>query len=482
VPLRPRLTRFPAGPPQVYIQPWGAATPAAAAAASSGASSGTLLERWTLRLGPSPAAPLPLGGALTRSQMMRLNPQGVYKRLTLMLRSLYAYVRVLPAYRLFRAARRQRGAAFALAYRLHSTLPSRGGGGAPAPRRMQRFDFTPVDTADGQLHMGVDYQPASAVRVLAEQAAAPLPRTHIIVDYVGGRGGARAQRASEEGPPLGSPLSTAPSAPASLDGTPRRSSWSSTLRWGAAPRLSPGGTSTAPPSPASSPRVRWQDVGAGGAAQLLEGAAPRPGAAAPPPRSYSTPPRPAAGPAPLAPGAAWSPSTRQAPAPAQALAEGSGGDGPAGDGAPPAGSAARRPTAPMRIPGTGTGASPRPSRRLRSSNDLRGLQGEEPARDKPLSAPAVSHVQRPGAVAVVPSAADPPPAATGASAGIPRRLGHCACIDLPDRVCARLFPLQTHPPLAPRCLQAPRRAAARRRPPPPPPPRRHRPRPRPWAP
>lgn len=42
---------------------------------------------------------------LSRSALLRLNPSAVYKRLVIMLRSLYSYLRVLPAYRMYRAAK-----------------------------------------------------------------------------------------------------------------------------------------------------------------------------------------------------------------------------------------------------------------------------------------------------------------------------------------------------------------------------------------
>lgn len=49
---------------------------------------------------------LPEGpGRLSRSQLSRLNPSSVYKRLVVTLRSLCTYVRVLPAYRMFRACK-----------------------------------------------------------------------------------------------------------------------------------------------------------------------------------------------------------------------------------------------------------------------------------------------------------------------------------------------------------------------------------------
>lgn len=62
----------------------------------------TLLERWVVHYHPQ----LPEGPShLSRSQLSRLNPASVYKRLVITLRSLYTYVRLLPAYRMYRACK-----------------------------------------------------------------------------------------------------------------------------------------------------------------------------------------------------------------------------------------------------------------------------------------------------------------------------------------------------------------------------------------
>ncbi|EFN59140.1 hypothetical protein CHLNCDRAFT_137965 [Chlorella variabilis] len=167
---------------EVFLQPWGAA------AGGQPDKAETLLERWVVHYYPM----LPEGPShLSRSQISRLNPSSVYKRLVITLRSLYTYVRVLPAYRMYRACKRQRGSNFTLGYRLHSTLPGAAAAAAPGARRMQSFRFGAVDTPYGQLRIGVDYQPATTVTIL-EQTTSPPPLPQIIADYVGGpaaRGG-----------------------------------------------------------------------------------------------------------------------------------------------------------------------------------------------------------------------------------------------------------------------------------------------------
>jgi hypothetical protein len=62
----------------------------------------TLLERWTLQFWPGSFVPAAKQHN-SRSAQARLETSAVYKRLVIMLRSLFSYVRALPAYRLYRA-------------------------------------------------------------------------------------------------------------------------------------------------------------------------------------------------------------------------------------------------------------------------------------------------------------------------------------------------------------------------------------------
>ncbi|KAI7836686.1 hypothetical protein COHA_009462 [Chlorella ohadii] len=151
----------------------------------------TALERWRREAG----LPLVL-------ELARLSPSTVYKRLVITLRSLYTYLRLLPAYRMYRACKRQRGANFTLGYRLHSTLPGRAAGASSA-RRLQSFRFGGVDTPYGQFRISVDYQPASTVTIL-EQTTSPPPLPQIIADYLGASGG------GEGGAPLRHAIAAAP--------------------------------------------------------------------------------------------------------------------------------------------------------------------------------------------------------------------------------------------------------------------------------
>jgi hypothetical protein len=93
----------------------------------------------------------------------------------LLIRSLYSYVRVLPAYRMYRASKRHGSDLFHTRYTL-STAPQQqqqqhaaaAGSGAG---RMCQFTFSPVETATGQFGISVEYQPATTVHFLEVRLA-----------------------------------------------------------------------------------------------------------------------------------------------------------------------------------------------------------------------------------------------------------------------------------------------------------------------
>lgn len=105
-----------------------------------------------------------------------------------MARTLYSYVRVLPAYRLYRACRDSRGASHNLSYSLlHSSAPAF----LPIPsasQRMERFAFAPIETMTGSLQISVQYQ-ANVVPVMNSTVPRPvsIPQ-HVITNYIRDRG------------------------------------------------------------------------------------------------------------------------------------------------------------------------------------------------------------------------------------------------------------------------------------------------------
>lgn len=95
----------------------------------------------------------------------------------LLIRSLYSYVRVLPAYRMYRACKRHGRELFNTSYTI-STAPlplthqqqygstAAAAGAGSSNRRMQQFVFSPIETMYGVFEMSVEYQPATTVQFL----------------------------------------------------------------------------------------------------------------------------------------------------------------------------------------------------------------------------------------------------------------------------------------------------------------------------
>ncbi|KAG4113737.1 hypothetical protein ERO13_D12G001500v2 [Gossypium hirsutum] len=140
------------------------------------------------------------------------NLSALYKKLILMLRSLYVTVRLLPAYNIFRDLNSSGLiCSFKLVPRVSSFVE-------PLTRKeevdMQRFWFTPVDTSCGRLCLSVLYH--SSISDMSSESSTPMS-PQFIPDYVGS--------------PLADPLRRFPSLPVS-HGSPsslpfsRRHSWS----------------------------------------------------------------------------------------------------------------------------------------------------------------------------------------------------------------------------------------------------------------
>ncbi|KAG7034429.1 Autophagy-related protein 13b, partial [Cucurbita argyrosperma subsp. argyrosperma] len=139
-----------------------------------------------------------------------------YKKTILLLRSLYAFVRLLPAYKVFQdISSSGQIHPFTLVHRVSSFVE-------PFTRReeaeMQRFVFTPVDTSCGRLCLSVLYR-ASLSDISSEPSTPMSPQ--VIPEYVGS--------------PLTDPLKRFPTLPVSIapsHGSPsslqfsRRHSWS----------------------------------------------------------------------------------------------------------------------------------------------------------------------------------------------------------------------------------------------------------------
>ncbi|MBA0781208.1 hypothetical protein Gotri_002151, partial [Gossypium trilobum] len=140
------------------------------------------------------------------------NLSALYKKLILLLRSLYVTVRLLPAYKIFRDLNSSgQIRAFKLVPRVSSSVESFT---QKEEAEMQRFWFTPVDTSCGRLCLSVLYR--SSISDISSESSTPMS-PQFIPDYVGS--------------PLTDPLRRFPSLPVS-QGSPsslpfsRRHSWS----------------------------------------------------------------------------------------------------------------------------------------------------------------------------------------------------------------------------------------------------------------
>eukprot|EP00892_Ulva_mutabilis_P007429 jgi/Ulvmu1/5058/UM021_0075.1 len=144
----------------------------------SAPSQAQIIEQWEMQFDGIPPTRHP------RNFSYDDEPTKIYKRMCVMARTLYSYVRVLPAYRLYRACRDSRGASHNLTYRLlHSNAPAF----LPAPssrQQMERFAFAPIETTTGSLQISVQYQ-ANVVPVITTAVPRPvsIPQ-HVITNYI----------------------------------------------------------------------------------------------------------------------------------------------------------------------------------------------------------------------------------------------------------------------------------------------------------
>ncbi|KAG2484087.1 hypothetical protein HYH03_017106 [Edaphochlamys debaryana] len=185
----------------------GPAPPAPGAGASRPAPPGipegeTLLERWTLAFtrsgaggggGASSGMGMGMassmgggGGGAAGGQGARsyVDEASVYKRLIILIRSLYSFSRILPAYKICRAARRLGGELPLTVFARVSRSAHAPGGGHELQPRLSHFVFAPVDTAGGQFRVAVQYNPTAAAVLSYEQqysaAAAPVSTPYTI--------------------------------------------------------------------------------------------------------------------------------------------------------------------------------------------------------------------------------------------------------------------------------------------------------------
>ncbi|KAL9158873.1 hypothetical protein ABFS82_08G096700 [Erythranthe guttata] len=183
----------------------------------SEAKSEKIIERWILQYESKKSAG---GGSSTSSssgssskRSGNTSSHALYKKSILLLRSLYATIRLLPAYKLFRdLISSAQIRLYNLGHRVSSFVE-------PFTRReeadMQKFVFTPVETSCGRLCLSVLYR--SSVLDLSSEPSTPIS-PQFIQEYVGS--------------PMAEPLKRFPSGPISQSSPSssspfgRRHSWS----------------------------------------------------------------------------------------------------------------------------------------------------------------------------------------------------------------------------------------------------------------
>ncbi|XP_040379490.1 autophagy-related protein 13a-like [Oryza brachyantha] len=143
-----------------------------APAGGGGAAGGDVVERWTVACEPWPDA-----AAAAAGEGIPVNR--AYKRCITMLRSVYATLRFLPAYRVFRLLCANQSYNYEMVHRVRSFA-------APLSRdeeaAMRSYSFVPVETQHGRLVVSVQYLPSLAAFNLEISSLSP---SMLIPDYVG---------------------------------------------------------------------------------------------------------------------------------------------------------------------------------------------------------------------------------------------------------------------------------------------------------
>ncbi|KAM2281989.1 hypothetical protein ACFX1S_042510 [Malus domestica] len=138
-----------------------------------GTSVETIIERWVVQY-ETPRAVAPQTGDTLASY------KKTYKKSIILLRTLYSYMRLLPAYRIFRQlSTSSQTYNFDIIYKVSSL---RDPFSRAEEELMEEFSFAPVEAHPGRLSLSVNYRPTLADLNLEPSAPTP-PR--IITDYVG---------------------------------------------------------------------------------------------------------------------------------------------------------------------------------------------------------------------------------------------------------------------------------------------------------
>ncbi|XP_075493676.1 LOW QUALITY PROTEIN: autophagy-related protein 13b-like [Primulina tabacum] len=188
------------------------------------ANNGKIIERWVLQYESKKTGANGVGSSAGK-RSTGTSSHALYKKSILLLRSLYATVRLLPAYKLFRDLI---SSAQIRLYNLGHQVSSFAEPFTPKEEEdMQHFVFTPVDTSCGRLCLSVAYR--SSVFDVSSESSTPIS-PQFIPEYVGS--------------PMAEPLKRFPTYPISQSSPSpspfaRRHSWSYDIYRASPPSVNP---------------------------------------------------------------------------------------------------------------------------------------------------------------------------------------------------------------------------------------------------
>jgi len=138
-----------------------------------------VLEEWALEFGPEPEVSPGREPAPPRRQAAQMDTHAVYKRLVIFHRSLHSYVRILPAFRVFRTLKRNPDVPYNIVHRIVASATM------AQDRSTGSFRFGAVETPKGTFQASVTYRSCSILPELERSQLATLSSgTSIIPDYI----------------------------------------------------------------------------------------------------------------------------------------------------------------------------------------------------------------------------------------------------------------------------------------------------------
>lgn len=141
------------------------------------------------------------------SSNRKFDPSVMYKQMIILVRSLFSYVRMLPAYALFKASQMNLESREQASFHLESSITSECTDAAVFDSPPANFCFTSISTDRGKLHVSVFYRKECSFDFAETKKQAAINQ-HIITDYIGGSSTDTSKSSSSSAKPL--PISHSP--------------------------------------------------------------------------------------------------------------------------------------------------------------------------------------------------------------------------------------------------------------------------------